>query len=121
MCTYKNISFNQPSQKLALVTDNHIYIYDLRTATKWRTIDLDKSNIVEYVVEMSPKGSYVAVLGKSLKIWRLSNSLWSGVLGAFYQGWTFDDVHGKVVKWDENEGSITVEASNPANTRTFTL
>jgi WD40 repeat protein len=44
MCSYNNISFNQPSQKLALVTDNHVYIYDLRTATKWRTIDFDKSH-----------------------------------------------------------------------------
>ena len=65
MCTYKNISFNQPSQKLALVTDNHIYIYDLRTATKWRTIDLDKSNIVEYVVEMSPKEAMWLCLGRA--------------------------------------------------------
>ena len=51
---------------------------------------------------MSPRGSYIAVLSKQLRIWRLSNSLWSGVLGAFSQGWTFDDVHGKVIKWDEN-------------------
>ena len=100
MCSYKNISFNQPSQKLALVTDNHVFIYDLRTATKWRTIGLDKSTASEYVVEMSPKGSYIAVLADNLRIWRLSNSLWSGVLGAFSQGWTFEDVSGRVIKWD---------------------
>lgn len=41
MCTYKTISFNQPSQKIALLSSNHIYIYDLRTATKWRTIDIE--------------------------------------------------------------------------------
>jgi hypothetical protein len=38
---------------------------------------------------MSPKGNYIAVLGKNLRIWRLSSSFWSGVLGAFSQGWTF--------------------------------
>jgi hypothetical protein len=40
MCTYKNVSFNQSSQKLSVQTANHIYIYCLRTSTKWRTIPL---------------------------------------------------------------------------------
>lgn len=41
LCTYRNISFNQPSQKISLLSANHIFIYDLRTATKWRTIDIE--------------------------------------------------------------------------------
>lgn len=40
MCSYENISFNHPSQKLSLKTDTNIYIYCLRTSTKWRTISL---------------------------------------------------------------------------------
>lgn len=50
---------------------------------------------------MSPKGTYIALLNnKKLKIWRLSSGFWSGVLGAFSQGWSFD-VDGISMKWDE--------------------
>ncbi len=99
LCTYKNISFNQPSQKIALLSTNHVFIYDLRTATKWRTFDIENTEGMEHIVEMSPKGNYLAVLGRNLKIWRLSSSFWSGVLGAFSQGWTFEAV-GKGLKWE---------------------
>lgn len=40
ICTYPYVSFNQASQKLAVLTINHVYIYCLRTSTKWRTINL---------------------------------------------------------------------------------
>jgi len=42
MCTYKSVSFNQPSQRLSIKSNNHLYIYCLRTSTKWRTISLNK-------------------------------------------------------------------------------
>jgi hypothetical protein len=99
LCNYKNISFNQPSQKIALLSVNHLFIYDLRTATKWRTIDIENTEGIEHIVCMSPKGNYIAVLGRSLKIWRLSSSFWSGVLGAFSQGWNFEAT-GKAIKWE---------------------
>ncbi len=51
------------------------------------------------VLEMSPKGTYIALLGDKLRIWRLSSGFWSGVLGAFSQGWTFE-VNGMDIKWD---------------------
>lgn len=50
MCSYENISFNQPSQKLSLRTDSNIYIYCLRTSTKWRTISLKDEKQVEHSV-----------------------------------------------------------------------
>ena len=40
LCTYSNVSFNQPSQRLSVKTQNHLYIYCLRTSTKWRTINI---------------------------------------------------------------------------------
>ena len=51
---------------------------------------------------MSPKGTYIALLhaGK-LQIWRLSSGFWSGVLGAFSQGWNFDTI-GNLIKWEDN-------------------
>ena len=27
LCTYSNVSFNQPSQRLSVKTNNHLYIY----------------------------------------------------------------------------------------------
>jgi hypothetical protein len=39
---------------------------------------------------MSPKGTYVALLSHKLHIWRLSSGFWSGVLGAFSQGYTIE-------------------------------
>lgn len=52
------------------------------------------------ILEMSPKGTYIALLGNKLRIWRLSSGFWSGVLGAFSQGWSFD-VQGNELKWDD--------------------
>lgn len=49
---------------------------------------------------MSPKGTYIALLGEKLRIWRLSSGFWSGVLGAFSQGWTFE-AKGTDLRWDE--------------------
>lgn len=51
---------------------------------------------------MSPKGTYVALLdNKSLHIWRLTTGFWSGVIGAFSQGWTIDvEEKGVALKWD---------------------
>ena len=40
LCTYNNVSFNQPSQRLSVKTQNQLYIYCPRTSTKWRTINL---------------------------------------------------------------------------------
>ena len=51
------------------------------------------------ILKMSPKGTYIALLSDKLKIWRLSSGFWSGVLGAFSQGWTFE-ASGKALKWD---------------------
>ena len=90
LCTYNNISFNQPSQKLSVKTQNHLYIYCLRTSTKWRTINLkEEKGHADAVVEMSPKGTYIALLSDKLRIWRLSSGFWSGVLGAFSQDWSY--------------------------------
>lgn len=52
------------------------------------------------IIEMSPQGTYIALLGDKLRIWRLNSGFWSGVLGAFSQGWTFDAT-GKALHWDE--------------------
>jgi len=47
---------------------------------------------------MSPKGNYISLLTyRKLYIWRLSSGFWSGILGAFSQGWTFDLPKGKNV------------------------
>ena len=54
------------------------------------------------VLEMSPKGTYIALLSNNLQVWRLSSGFWSGVLGAFSQGWTFE-AQGNALKWDESE------------------
>lgn len=91
MClSYPTISFNQPSQKLSIKTQNHLYIYCLRTSTKWRTISLkDEKSSNCSIVQMSPKGTYIALLSDKLRIWRLSSGFWSGVLGAFSQDWVF--------------------------------
>jgi hypothetical protein len=91
LCTYSNVSFNQPSQKLSVKTTNHLYIYCLRTSTKWRTINLrdEKPIATQPLVEMSPKGTYIALLSDKLRVWRLSSGFWSGVLGAFSQDWEF--------------------------------
>lgn len=91
MClSYQTISFNQPSQKLSIKTQNHLYIYCLRTSTKWRTISLkDEKSSNCSIVQMSPKGTYIALLSDKLRIWRLSSGFWSGVLGAFSQDWVF--------------------------------
>ncbi len=62
---------------------------------------------------MSPKGTYIALLGDKLRIWRLSSGFWSGVLGAFSQGWTFE-AKGHDVCWDEKEEYITVINENPS-------
>ena len=90
LCTYSCVSFNQPSQKLSVKTHNHLYIYCLRTSTKWRTINLrDERPVPNPLVEMSPKGTYIALLSDKLRVWRLSSGFWSGVLGAFSQDWVF--------------------------------
>ena len=103
MCSYETISFNHTSQKLSLRTDSNIYIYCLRTSTKWRTITVKEELPPEKsVLKMSPKGTYIALLGDKLKVWRLSSGFWSGVLGAFSQGWTFEAA-GKALKWDDSE------------------
>ena len=95
-------------------TDTNIYIYCLRTSTKWRTITVkDELPPEKSILKMSPKGTYIALLSDKLKIWRLSSGFWSGVLGAFSQGWTFE-ASGKALKWDESEASITVINENPS-------
>lgn len=101
LCTYSNVSFNQPSQKLSVKTSNHLYIYCLRTSTKWRTINLrdEKPFTGQPLVEMSPKGTYIALLSDKLRVWRLSSGFWSGVLGAFSQDWVFE-ASGKALKWE---------------------
>lgn len=100
LCTYSNVSFNQPSQRLSVKTQNHLYIYCLRTSTKWRTINLkEERGVGDTVVEMSPKGTYIALLSDKLRIWRLSSGFWSGVLGAFSQDWSYE-ASGKALKWD---------------------
>jgi hypothetical protein len=53
------------------------------------------------VLEMSPKGSYVGLLGGKLWVWRLSTGFWSGVVGAFSQGYTFE-AKGKEILWQED-------------------
>ena len=55
MCSYETISFNHPSQKLSLKTDTNIYIYCLRTSTKWRTISLRDERKTEKMEEMGDK------------------------------------------------------------------
>lgn len=90
LCTYPNVSFNQPSQKLSLKTHNHLYIYCLRTSTKWRTINLkDEPHNAPSLVEMSPKGTYIALLSDKLRVWRLSSGFWSGMLAPFSQDRVF--------------------------------
>jgi hypothetical protein len=51
---------------------------------------------------MSPQGNYIAFLGERLRVWRLNSGFWSGVVGAFSQGWTFE-AKGISLKWDEKE------------------
>jgi hypothetical protein len=102
LCTYSNVSFNQPSQRLSVKTSNHLYIYCLRTSTKWRTINLkEEKGVLNSIVEMSPKGTYIALLSDKLRIWRLSSGFWSGVLGAFSQDSCFE-ASGKGLRWDES-------------------
>ena len=50
------------------------------------------------ILEMSPKGTYIALLSSKLQVWRLSSGFWSGVLGAFSQGWSFEAA-GNALKW----------------------
>jgi len=100
LCTYSNVSFNQPSQRLSVKTQNHIYIYCLRTSTKWRTINIkEEKGSVHNVVELSPQGTYIALLSDKLRIWRLSSGFWSGILGAFSQDSSYE-ASGKALKWD---------------------
>ena len=121
MCTYKSVSFNQTSQRLSIKSNNHLYIYCLRTSTKWRTISLLKEEGKEEVegvrdedcaLDMSPKGNYIALMTyKKLYIWRLSSGFWSGLLGAFSQREAFDlPKAGRNINivWDQGETSITV-------------
>ena len=35
---YKMVDFHQGTQKLAVVQGNHLALYDLRAAVKWRTL-----------------------------------------------------------------------------------
>lgn len=121
MCTYDTISFNQPSQKLSVKTHNHLYIYCLRTSTKWRTINIkDEKKYAKAIIQMSPKGTYIALLSDKLRVWRLSSGFWSGVLGAFSQDWNFD-VSGNGLKWEESEETVTVLHEDPSCNRSFKL
>ncbi len=122
LCSYKCVSFNQPSQKLAVKTHNNLYIYCLRTSTKWRTISLKEitSSTGQFVLEMSPNGTYVALLSDRLNIWRLASGFWSGVLGAFSQGWNFE-ANGHILKWEQNQQSITVMNRDPTLNKCYVL
>ena len=113
LCSYSNVSFNQPSQRLSVKTHNHLYIYCLRTSTKWRTINIkEERGSHQSIVELSPQGTYIALLSDKLRIWRLSSGFWSGILGAFSQDSSYE-ASGKALKWEENETSITVINDNP--------